>query len=136
MNLTIEFQVGRTIVNTYTYTHNMHLSRQFLRRLYNNWRPSCKKGLYIGFWANFHFLQDRANLADWLVLTWKAWLRNFFGPFALRFAEITYAKKPQFCKGHLCERIFRKQILTWCKCKRLLLAASTARFCCNRCFGF
>ena len=59
---------------------------------YKYWRLSCKKHfgqfLFFAGWSSF--------LADWLVLTWKASLRNCFCWFVLRFREITYVKKLSF----------------------------------------
>jgi len=55
-------------------------------------------------------------LADWLVLTWKASLRNCFCWFVLHFWEITYAKNSVF-RGYLLE------IFCWAKNKRNLCFA-------------
>ena len=87
-----------------------------------NWRASCKKGVYR-ILADFHFFAGSSwFLADWLVLTWKASFRNFFGQLALPSPEITYAKRLSFAwSGILMSESFEGRF-------RLLLAALTACF--------
>ena len=82
------------------------------------------KLIFANFWQTDLFWHEKHRFC------------NFFGPFTLLSPEITYAKEPQFWEWHLCELIFRRRISTRRECKWLLLAASTARFCCSRCFGF
>ena len=88
----------------------------------NNWRL-CKRA-YIGFRADFNFLQDRAKFWQTdLFLTWKASSCNCFGRFCASFSRNEVCKRTQFCmKQHLYEWIFRRRISTW------LLAALTALF--------
>ena len=82
----------------------------------------AKRGAYRFFgWFSF-FAGSSWFLADWLVLTWKASFRNFFGRLALRSPEITYAKRLSFAwSGILMSESFEGRF--W-----LLLAALTARF--------
>ena len=87
-----------------------------------NWRASCKKGVYRFFGRFSFFAGSSWFLADWLVLTWKASFRNFFGRLALRSPEITYAKRLSFAwSGILMSESFESRF-------RLLLAALTACF--------
>jgi len=85
---------------------NSHCSHQIII----NWTLLCKKGIYsILGWFLF-FAGSSQFLADWLVLTWKASLHNWFCCFALHFWEITYAKNSVF-QGYLFE------IFCWTKNK-------------------
>ena len=55
------------------------------------------KRAYIAFRVDFYFCRiERYFLADWLVLTWKASLCNWFCWFAFLFQEIMYAKTLSF----------------------------------------
>ena len=77
----------------------------------NNWRASCKKGVYR-ILADFHFFAGSSwFLADWLVLTWKASFRNFFCRLALRSPEITYAKKLSFPLETFCSTKNKRSLL-------------------------
>jgi len=73
----------------------------------SNWRLSCKKGV-CGILGRFLFFAGSSwFLADWLVLTWGASLRNCFCWFALHFREITYAKKLSFPSGIFWSKSFK-----------------------------
>ena len=90
-------------------------------REYNiKWRISSKRGIYCTILGRFLlFARSSLFLADWLVLKWKASLGNCFCWFALRFQEITYAKKLGFPSG-----IFWRSFVEW-KTKETLFCCST-----------
>ena len=80
-------------------------------QLKNNWRASCKKGVYR-ILADFHFFAGSSwFLADWLVLTWKASFRNFFCRLALRSPEIMFAKKLSFLLETFCSTKNKRNLL-------------------------
>ena len=77
----------------------------------NNWRASCKKGVYRFFGRFSFFAGSSWFLADWLVLTLKASFRNFFCRLALRSPEITCAKKLSFPLETFCSTKNKRNLL-------------------------
>ena len=75
------------------------------------------KQAYIAFRSGFYFCRIKLIIGRLICFCW----------FALCFWEITYPKS-QFSKCHLLDWIVWRWILTQCKLKQLLLAASTAPF--------
>jgi len=75
----------------------------------------CAKRAYVAFWVDFYFLQDQANF----------WQTDLFWHekhcCVIVFVDLHFER-------HLLERILPRWILTRCKLKQSLLAASTAQF--------